>query len=73
VTFDLTGLPPAPEEIKAFLADESPNAFETVVDRFLASSTFGERWGRQWLDVARFGESTGSAPNLLFPQAFSDP
>lgn len=70
VTFDLTGLPPAPEDIKAFLADESPNAFETVVDRLLASATFGERWGRHWLDVARYGESTGSARNLPFPQAW---
>ena len=70
VTFDLTGLPPAPEDIKAFLADESPNAIETVVDRLLASSAFGERWGRHWLDVARYGESTGSARNLPFPQAW---
>ena len=55
-TFDLTGLPPTPAEIGAFLADESPDAFEKVVDRLLASPHYGERWGRRWLDVARFGE-----------------
>ncbi len=55
-TFDLTGLPPTPAEIDAFLADESPDAFERVVDRLLASPHYGERWGRRWLDVARFGE-----------------
>ena len=55
-TFDLTGLPPTPAEIDAFLADESPDAFEKVVDRLLASPHYGERWGRRWLDVARFGE-----------------
>ena len=55
-TFDLTGLPPTPGEIDAFVADESPDAFEKVVDRLLASPHYGERWGRHWLDVARFGE-----------------
>ena len=59
VTFDLTGLPPTPEEIDAFLNDDSADAFEKVVDRLLASPAFGERWGRHWLDVARYGESTG--------------
>ena len=62
-TFDLTGLPPTPEEIAAFIADDSPQAFERVVDRLLDSPAFGERWGRHWLDVARYGESTGSARN----------
>ncbi len=55
-TFDLTGLPPTPEEIEAFIADESPDAFETVVDRLLESPHYGERWGRHWLDVVRYGE-----------------
>ena len=55
-TFDLTGLPPTPEEMEAFLADESPDAFERVIDRLLASPHYGERWGRHWLDVARYGE-----------------
>ena len=55
-TFDLTGLPPTPAEIDAFVADGSSDAFEKVVDRLLASPHYGERWGRRWLDVARFGE-----------------
>ncbi|MBL8191881.1 MAG: DUF1549 domain-containing protein [Acidobacteria bacterium] len=59
VTFDLTGLPPTPEEIKAFLADQSPNAYEKVVDRLLASPHYGERWAQHWLDVVRFGETNG--------------
>jgi len=57
VYFDLTGLPPTPEEIDSYLADSSPNRFEKLVDKLLASPRFGERWGRHWLDVARFGES----------------
>lgn len=59
VTFDLTGLPPTPEEIKAFLADASPDAYEKVVKRLLASPRYGERWAQHWLDVARFGETNG--------------
>ncbi len=55
-TLDLTGLPPTPEEVDAFLADASPDAFDTVVDRLLASPRYGETWGRMWLDVARYGE-----------------
>ena len=70
VTFDITGLPPTPSEIQSYLADQSPNAFEVVVDRLLRSTAFGERWGRHWLDVARFGESTGSARNLPYPHAW---
>jgi hypothetical protein len=70
VTFDLTGLPPSPAEIAAFQADQTSNALETVVDRLLQTSAFGERWGRHWLDVARFGESTGSARNLPYPHAW---
>ncbi|QDU38910.1 Planctomycete cytochrome C [Maioricimonas rarisocia] len=66
VTFDLTGLPPTPAEIDAFLADDSPDAFEKVVDRLLDSPHFGERWGRHWLDVARFAESTGGGRSLLY-------
>jgi mono/diheme cytochrome c family protein len=56
VTFDLIGLPPTPEEIDAFLADDSPEAFAKVVDRLLGSPQYGERWARHWLDVARYGE-----------------
>ncbi|MDH3271437.1 MAG: PSD1 and planctomycete cytochrome C domain-containing protein [Gemmatimonadota bacterium] len=63
-TYDLIGLPPTPEEIDAFLNDESPDAFERVVDRLLDSEHYGERWGRHWLDVTRFGEddTRGLAP-----------
>ncbi|HZN67735.1 MAG TPA: DUF1549 domain-containing protein, partial [Tepidisphaeraceae bacterium] len=50
-TFDLTGLPPTPEEVEAFLADQSSDAFAKLVDRLLASHAYGERWGRHWLDV----------------------
>jgi hypothetical protein len=57
VHYDLTGLPPAPEEVEAYLADGRPDAYERLVERLLASPHFGERWGRHWLDVARFAES----------------
>ena len=56
---DLTGLPPSIEEMEAFFADESPDAYQKSVDRLLDDPRFGERWGRHWLDVARFGESDG--------------
>src|SRR5207253_1835783 len=59
VSFDLTGLPPSPEEIEAFLTDPSPDAVERVVDRLLASPRYGERWGQHWLDVVRFAETDG--------------
>jgi cytochrome c553 len=55
-TYDLTGLPPTPEEVEAFVNDPSPDAFSTVIDRLLASPHYGERWGRHWLDVARYAE-----------------
>jgi hypothetical protein len=70
VTFDLTGLQPTPEELDAFLDDPSSDAFEKVVERLLASPAFGERWGRHWLDVARYGESTGSGRNVPYPHAW---
>ncbi|MBU6221403.1 MAG: DUF1549 domain-containing protein [Planctomycetes bacterium] len=57
--FDLTGLPPAPEELRAFLDDASPDAYEKLVDRLLSSPRFGERWARHWLDTVRYGESGG--------------
>lgn len=59
VTYDLTGLPPTPEEMDAFVAEESPDAYEKVVDRLLASPHYGERWGRHWLDVARYADTKG--------------
>ncbi len=58
-SFDLIGLPPTPAEIEAFLADESPDAYEKLIDRLLASPHYGERWARHWLDIARFAESHG--------------
>src|SRR5262249_10803748 len=58
-SFDLTGLPPTPEEVAAFEADRSPDAWEKVVDRLLASPQYGERWGRHWLDLARFADTKG--------------
>ena len=62
-TYDLTGLPPTPAEVDAFLTDASPNAFEKVVDRLLASPHYGERWGRYWLDTARYSDTTGGPRN----------
>jgi Protein of unknown function (DUF1553)/Protein of unknown function (DUF1549)/Planctomycete cytochrome C len=59
LTFDLHGLPPAPEEIEAFVKDAHPRAYEKVVDRLLASPRYGERWARHWLDVVHYGESNG--------------
>jgi len=59
VTIDLTGLLPTNEETQAFVNDNSPNAYEKVVDRLLASSAYGERWGRHWLDIARYADSNG--------------
>ena len=59
LAFDLIGLPPTPEEVEQFLKDDSPNAYETLVDRLLASPHYGERWGRHWLDVAHYGDTHG--------------
>src|SRR5579864_2354503 len=59
LSLDLTGLPPTPEEVDAFLADKSARAYENLVDRLLASPHYGERWGRQWLDAARYADSDG--------------
>jgi mono/diheme cytochrome c family protein len=72
VTFDLTGLPPRPEEVEAFVAAAAndPLAYERLVDRLLASPQYGERWGRHWLDVVRFGESQGYETNLPRPGAW---
>jgi hypothetical protein len=70
VTFDLTGLPPTPEELDAFLADHSPQSYERVVDRLLASPRFGERWARHWLDVVRFADTSGFKRDFLRPEAY---
>ena len=72
VTFDLTGLPPTPDDVDAFVAAIAidPLAYESLVDRLLASPQYGERWGRHWLDVVRFGESQGYETNLPRPTAW---
>jgi hypothetical protein len=70
VTFDLIGLPPTPDEINAFLADNSANAFVRIVDRLLASPQYGERWGRHWLDVARYADSNGLDENVAHGNAW---
>ena len=70
VSFDLLGLPPSRELVNSFRADVSPQAYEKIVDYMLASPRFGERWGRHWLDVARFADSVGSTKNMLMRQAW---
>ena len=70
VTFDLTGLPPTPAEIENFLNDSSPGAYERLVDRLLASSAYGERWGRHWLDVVRYADSNGLDENVAHGNAW---
>lgn len=70
VYFDLIGIPPTPNEVDEFLADTSPTALETVVDRLLSSPQFGERWGRHWLDSVRFAESSGMEFNFTYPHAW---
>jgi hypothetical protein len=69
-TFDLTGLPPTPDEIAAFLADPDPNAWQHLIDRLLASPHYGERQGRLWLDVARYADTGGYETDVLFPNAW---
>jgi hypothetical protein len=70
VTLDLIGLPPTPEEVAAFVADASPEAWERVIDRLLASPHYGERWGRHWLDLARYADSSGFHNDLDRPHAW---
>ncbi|MBW3597841.1 MAG: DUF1549 domain-containing protein, partial [Planctomycetes bacterium] len=69
-TYDLTGLPPTPAEIDAFLADKSPYAYEAVIDRLLDSPHYGEHWGRFWLDVVRYAESDGYKQDAYRPDAW---
>ena len=69
VHLDVIGLPPTPDEVKAFLADQRPNAYEVIVERLLASPRYGERWGRHWLDAARYADSDGyshDAPRVMW-------
>lgn len=74
LSFDLTGLPPGPDDVDAFVADESPLAYENLVDRLLAAPQYGERWARLWLDVARYAEDqahiVGSNRELCYPNAY---
>ncbi|MCI0539449.1 MAG: DUF1553 domain-containing protein [Verrucomicrobiales bacterium] len=70
VTYDLTGLPPSPEEVETFQRSADPSAYEKLVDRLLSSPHYGERWGRHWLDVVRFGESRGFERNEIIPNAW---
>ena len=70
VTFDLTGLPPAPAEISAFLHDERPEAYPELIERLLSSPAYGERWGRHWLDIARYADSNGLDENVAHGNAW---
>ncbi|MFK8111755.1 MAG: PSD1 and planctomycete cytochrome C domain-containing protein [Rubripirellula sp.] len=70
VTFNLIGLPPTPAEVDRFLNDDSPDAFEKVIERLLISPQYGIRWGRHWLDVARYADSNGLDENLAFGNAW---
>jgi mono/diheme cytochrome c family protein len=69
-TFDLIGLPPAPEAIDAFVADQSPEAFSRVVDGLLASPQYGERWGRHWLDLVRYADTAGDNSDYPVPRIY---
>lgn len=68
--YDLTGLPPSAEEQTQFLADESPDAYRHLVERLLASPRYGERWGRHWLDIARYSDANGMDENTAYAQAY---
>jgi hypothetical protein len=69
-TFDLTGLPPIPDDVEAFVADGSPVAFDRVVDRLLGSPAYGERWGRHWLDVVRYADTAGETADFPVREAY---
>jgi len=68
--FDLTGLPPTPQDVKLYMEDASPTAFSKAIDRLLASPRYGEKWGRHWLDVARYADSTGADEDYRYPYAW---
>ncbi len=68
--FDLHGVPPTPDEVRAFVNDESPKADEKLVDRLLESPRYGERWGRHWLDVVRYADTGGFETDIFFPNAW---
>lgn len=70
LSLDLLGLPPSPDEVETFVSDSAPDAYERLVDRMLASPHFGERWGRHWLDLARYADSDGYEKDLARPYAY---
>ncbi len=70
LTFDLTGLPPTPEEVDAFVNDDSESAYKDLVERLLASPQYGERWGRHWLDVTRYADTSGYSNDFERPNAW---
>lgn len=70
VTYDLTGLPPSPAEVDAFLNDRSADAYEKAVDRLLASQSYGEKWGRHWLDVVRYSDTAGDNADFPVPSMY---
>ena len=70
LTYDLTGLPPTPEEVRAFLEDKSDDAYKQLVERLLASPRYGERWGRHWLDVTRYADTSGYSNDFERPNAW---
>ncbi len=70
LTYDLTGLPPSPEEVAAFLADPTPQAYSNCIDRLLASPAYGEKWGRFWLDVVRYADTAGENTDRPLPHAW---
>lgn len=70
VYFDLIGLPPTPEEITSYVEDKEPNRYEKLIDKLLQDPRFGEKWGRHWLDIARYADSTGKDQNILYPYAW---
>ena len=69
-TYDLTGLPPTPEEVERFLNDDTPDAFSRVVDRLLDSPHYGEQWGRHWLDLVRYADTAGENSDHPLPHAW---
>jgi hypothetical protein len=69
-TFDLTGLPPTPEDVGAFLRDRSPDAYEKLIDRLLASPQYGEKWGRHWMDVVRYADTAGCNSDFPVPDLY---
>ena len=69
-SFDLVGLPPSPDETLAFAKDKRPEAYQELIERLLSSSHYGERWGRHWLDLARYADSGGFEKDLSYPNAW---